>query len=523
MGVAMRGRRWSWGLGASLGLALAGCGPGGDIDRAGKALLANDIYGCPDLSGTYAFALPGEKGASYAGSMLEEFEIEWGNRVPADQIRAVTIRRFEPGAFEFRFQVQEARVMRQLSIIREFEKPRYREWYHLSKEPQRSAFIAGSGAEAYAKRLRELGPTAEIVREVRSGTQATCRDGWLELPRRHIPHPIRLTLGEDRSIIGEARELSTYDIPIWCGDGCKDLKIPTGTYTGRLHWPRDGSLRPWRAEDMARRYEFQRPIDEIEAEQRALAETQRRSDALHFLPAETIRARLEALAPAGTVVEKVEIADGKVRIRYTAPTAEVDALLDRVEDAGGVSVTEAPQEVQRIVTSGRFHVRSVEFVLTHSPLVLRETRGTGASERASAGSSVASVEAGADRSAASEPKLLVLSVAEPQAKAARIRSPPVVSADSRAAQTPPDGMADPFAIQRRVGGLFPAGCRIVDVRYAGDLVRLTGQAEQQRCVSEGLRALDGAGSRPELESIEGEARGGYVFRISMKASSLTRR
>jgi hypothetical protein len=193
-----------------------------------------------------------------------------------------------------------------------------------------------------------------------------------------------------------------------------------------------------------------------------------------------------------------------VRIRYTAPTAEVDGLLDRVAAAGGPGVAQGPQQVQRIVTSGRFHVRSIEFVLTDSPLVLRETEG-----RAAQTTGIAGAEPSDDPASA----MRTLSVAEARP----------ASAPAQASRTPPVGAADPFAIQRRIAPLFPADCRIVDVRYAGDLVLLSGQSGQHRCVSEGLRALDGAGSRPELRSIEGDARGGYAFQISIKASSLTRR
>lgn len=520
----MRGRIGVWALIVATTTALAGCGGSvAGTDRAGKALLATDIYGCPDLGGTYALVPSGPRGVSYAGSMLEEFEVEWGNRLSTDQVRAVTIRRFEPGAFEFRFQVHDARVMQQLAIIREFYKPRYREWYHLQQEPERSAYIARNGAESHAKRLRELGPTTEIVRVVRSGTDAVCRDGWLELPRQYTDHPIRLTLGEDRSILGESDELTTYDIPIWCGDGCKDLKIPTGTFTGTLRWPRDDAQRPWRAEEVATRVGFERPIDEIEAEQRALAETQRRSDEKRFLPADAIRARLQAMAPAGTVVDGVTVEGGKVHIRYTAPTAEIDGLLDRVEAAGGISVTHAPQEVQRIVTSGRFHVRSVEFVLTDSPLVLREARGPGASSAPVVGGT------GADSSDVPTSAMLALSVAEPRPTEAPMSRPapadpvPAAPTAARTTQTPPAGMAEPLAIQRRVGPLFPGGCRIVDVRYGGDRVTLIGQAEQHRCISDGLRALDGKGSRPELLSLDQEGRGSYRFRVSIVVSELTRR
>jgi hypothetical protein len=515
-GAAMHRRSWWWVLGAGVVAVLAGCGPLAGTDRADKALLATDIYGCPDLSGTYVFPPPGEKGVSYAGSLLEQYTIEGGRRLNAAQIQGVMIRRFKPGAFEFRFVVADEQVRQQLATIREYEKPRYREWYHLAREPGRSASIARDGAERHANRLRELGPITEVVREVRAVTDAKCRDGWLELPRQYTDRPIRLTLGEDGSILGESRELTTYDIAVWCGDGCSYLKIPTGTYTASLQWPRDDALRPWRTEDGAARFAIERPIDDIQAEQQARAEMQRRSDAKQFLSANAIRARLEAMAPAGTVVDEVEIADGKVHIRYTAPTAEMDILLDRVEAAGGISVTHAPQEVQRIVTSRQYHVRSVEFVLTESPLVLRTTK-------ASAPPFVG--DADASTSDASASAMLTLSAAEsrPSAEAARGTSPPAASVAAQAAQTVPAGMADPATIRRRIAPLFGTGCRIVDVGYGGDLVRLTGHAEQHRCVSEGLRALDGVGSRPELQSIESDARNRYVFRISIQASSLTRR
>jgi hypothetical protein len=208
------------------------------------------------------------------------------------------------------------------------------------------------------------------------------------------------------------------------------------------------------------------------------------------------------------VVDTVEVRGGKVHIRYTAPVAEMDGLLGRVEDAGGISVTHAPQEVQRIVTSGRFHERSVEFVLTDSPLVRRDTpRSAQFPEAAIPAAAVKSIDAAAGTAQDPAARMAVLSEASPDP----------------ATLQPPAGVADPSTIQRRTAKLFPAGCRIVDVRYRGDLVTLSGQAEQHRCVSEGLRALDGLGGRPELQSIEGDARGGYRFRISIAASPLTRR
>lgn len=498
----------------ALALTVAGCGHSvNGVDQAGKAQLALDLYGCPDLSGTYAFPPPGAKGVSYRGSMLEEFPIEWGNRVPASQIRGLTIRRADPGVYEFRFMVDDARVMQHLALIREFYKPRYRELYHLLQAPQRDAFIARDGEAAHAKRVAELGPPAEIVRTLRAGTDMTCRDGWIELPRAYTK-PIRLTLGEDRSILGESREISTVGVTVWCGDGCKDLPIPTGTYTGTLRWPRDEVQRPWRVQDLAARSMLERPLDEIEAEAAQREAEQARSDADRFLAADDIRARLEGLAPAGTVVDTVEVRGGEVHVRYTAPTADVDTLLNRVAGiagnaAGGNGTATGPQRVQRIVTSGRFHVRSVEFVLTDSPMVLR----------GAAASSMGDVR-GEDP--ASGMAVLSTASSSPGAGSTSVSAPaPATAAHAAASLRPPAGYADPLAIQRRVAKLFPAGCRIVDVRYGGERVTLTGQADTHRCVSDGLRALDAAQSRPELLSIARESNDSHRFEILIAPSALT--
>lgn len=508
--VRRYGRGLAWPATAMvLALTVVGCGSSvNGVDQAGKTQLALDLYGCPDLSGTYAFPPPGAKGVSYRGSMLEEFPIEWDNRVPASQIRGLTIRRAEPGAYEFRFMVDDTRVVQHLALIREFYKPRYRELYHLLQAPQRDAFIAREGEAAHAKRVAELGPPAEIVRTLRAGTDMTCRDGWMELPRAYTK-PIRLTLGEDRSILGESREISTVGITVWCGDGCKDLPIPTGTYTGTLRWPRDDAQRPWRAQDLAARSLLERPIDEIEAEAAQREAEQARSDADRFLAADDIRARLEGLAPAGTVVDTVDVRGGEVHVRYTAPTADVDILLNRVAGVGGNATATGPQRVQRIVTSGRFHVRSVEFVLTDSPMVLR----------GGAASSMGDVK-GEDPAS----RMAVLSAAPSTAVPASApvsASAPATAAHAAGSQRPPAGYADALAIQRRVGKLFPAGCRIVDVRYGGERVTLTGQAETHRCVSDGMRALDAAQSRPELLSIVRESNDSHRFEILIAASALT--
>ena len=111
---------------------LAGCGGGvGGVDRAGRAELAVDALGCPNLDGVFQVSLPPEREGSQAGAMEEAFRKPDGNRVPIEQIQAVAIHRTAPGVFEMRWKIADDRVLQHLDVIREFEKPRYRRWYHL--------------------------------------------------------------------------------------------------------------------------------------------------------------------------------------------------------------------------------------------------------------------------------------------------------------------------------------------------------------------------------------------------------
>ena len=470
-------------------LLLAGCGGAVEgVDRADKAALQIDHVGCPDLSGAYAFNVPGERGVSYQGSMLLEFAVEDGNRVPAAQISGLIVQRKAHGLYDWHFLVDDARVMQQLGVIREFEKPRYREWYHLLNDPGRAAYVARNGEAAYARRVAELGPRVEIVRTLRAGSGMVCRDGWVELPRAY-GKPIRLTRGEDGSIIGESHEISTVGVTVWCGDGCKDLPIPTGTFTGSLRWPRSVGLQAWKPDDMRGRYVFQRPIDEIEAETAALKANQAQSDALRYASAGTIRTRIEALAPTGTVVDDVAVRDGKVHVGYTAPVADQDRLLTKISEAAGDR--RGPQDVRRIVRSGHFDVRRVEFTLTDSPLVLRDAPPPTLQARA------------AEAEPGTASRMAVLALAEPEAP-----------------KTPPAGFAELREIRRRVGPLFPSGTRIIDARYGGGNVIVVGEADSNRSVSDGLRAIAGQGSTPELVRIETTPAGRMRFEILLRRSAL---
>lgn len=458
-------------------VALAGCGGRGDgVGRAGGAALAVDALGCPDLDGTYQVSLPPEREGSQAGAMEEAFRRPDGNRVPIEQIQAVDIHRDGPGAYTFRWWIADDRVRQQLEVIREFDKPRYGRWYHLLSDPERARYIAAHGQAGYDAELARLGPETEFVRELRPGAGMACKGGWLELPRGEL-RPMRLTRGDDGSVIGEFKGLKTVGVTVWCGDGCRDLPIPTGAFVGEIHWPRLSGDPRWRPGDARA---LQRPLDEIEAEEAQRAQAQRDADARRYLPEAEIRARIEAMAPAGTTVERVEVREGKVHVRYTAPVADEDTLQGRI--AGASRDAFAPKEV---VHGGWSNDRSrvyVEFVLTDSLLVLRDA------------------QAAAD-AAPPAPTMAVLSVAPPQA--------------------PPAGMATPAAIRDRLSALLPPKCAITDVRYGGEKVTLLGAADSNRTVSDALRALDGAGTRPELLSIRQD--GGKVhFEIVLAPTALTR-
>lgn len=481
-----------WAALAAVVALLGGCAERvGDQRRADKAALAIDHFGCPDLTGTYAFNEPGGEGTSYRGSILEELPVEDGNRVPAAQIRGLAIRREAQGVYEFRFFIDDQRVMQQLRLIREFEKPRYRAWYRLLRDPERAAWIARNGETSYAQRMAELGPRVEIVKQLRAGTDIACEDGWLELPRAFIK-PIRLTRAEDGSVVGESREIDTVGVSVWCGDGCAELPIPTGIHTGTLHWPRNDALRAWRPEVMTGRFVFERPIDEIEAEVAARDAAQVRSDAQRYAPAGTIRARIAPLVTAGTTLDEVVVRDGKVYVRYTVTAGDEDGLLKRVDDVDEDAL--APGDVVRRVFSGRPGVTQVEFTLTDSPLV--------------------------------EPALVAPVLATAAPDTALPATLPVLSlAPSNTAPTPPSaGIAEAATLRQRIGALFPAGSRITDVRYGNGTVTIVGEADSNRSVSEGLRAIDGArrgqDAPPDLVQIEMTPARRVRFEILLRRSAL---
>jgi len=68
--------------------------------------------------------------------------------------------------------------------------------------------------------------------------------------------------------------------------------------------------------------------------------------------------------------------------------------------------------------------------------------------------------------------------------------------------------------------LFPAGSRITDVRYGGGNVTVAGEAGSNRSVSDGLRAIAGQGSTPELLQIQAMPGGMVRFEILLHRSAL---
>jgi hypothetical protein len=470
---------------------LAGCSPGGGGAQADRATLKLDLHGCPDLGGTYAFSAPGEGGVSFEGSIFESLPVGNGGTIPAEQIGGLSIQRSAHGGYTLRFFVGDDRVMQHLKVIHEYEKPRYREWYHLLSDPARSAYIERNGQREYDAHLARLGPTTELVRELKPGVGMRCSDGWVEIPRAYRK-PMRLTLAEDGSIIGEAPELDTVGVSVWCGDGCAELPVPVGKHTGRLRWPRNDGLHAWRPEDMRGRYVFLRPLDEIEAEARARDRAQRTADARRYRTAEDIRADLLAMAPPGTEIERVEVAEGKVHIQYSAPKDQMDVLLDTIATAGGDR--DAPKQVERGGRSSDMSRRFVRFHLTDSPLVLREVPGR-------------VTDAGVAGEPASTPV------------------PTQVATLYAAPEETPAGMAPPDELRRRISALAPAGCRVTDVRARQDRVFVHGEAERMACISDLLRAIDATqGSArigPELESVE-QREDRYRFRIMLGRSALTK-
>lgn len=480
--------------------ALGGCAADDDVIEPGERRV-DAVTGCPDLGGRYAVVPPDPKtGVRFDGSALgADAAAGPGLGAPADG-ETVEVVGHGTHAVEMRFAYPHARVMQSLEQIRQYERPRYAEWFALMQPETRDRYVARHGEAARQRRLAELGPaTGRSVRFERN-RDYTCEDGWLLFPRPQ-QGPLRATVDRHGALAFESQELSTYEVVVWCGDGCKGFPIPTGRYTGTTRWGADPSSREWNADDMAGRFDFLRPVDVVEAEQRGFAENnQRHAEAIYATP-EQVREALAPLLPDGVAIADIRITTLPFkgpRVRVLAVPADA-AMPDQQQRErlewflaalreGDPSTIEDSEVVKRgIVGNGAVRHEYEIYLDTHPSVQPRRADG-------------------------------------PQAVA--YAPPPPLPAPL---QERPEGFATLAALEERLAAHLAAGCRIASLRYAGGAVVLTGDAVSMQCVSETMRALDAAvpadadvgGPRIELMQIAA-VDGGYTFEIRLPGSALTK-
>ncbi len=203
-----------------------------------------------------------------------------------DSVTGVFITTDPAGDVSFRFPLTDDAVRREIRVLHEYQAQRYQQWYALLIQ---------------------------------------CPSG----------NPIRLTLNGNGDLVGESREYTTYGVPVWCGDGCKEVKIPTGVYTGRLVWSRAPDLRAWTAESIRDPSALPRPRLEVEEERARIVAENQRTNEDRYAPLETIRGRFAALAPEAVRVLDVEFIGRSVRVRKgfvdaAVPSAEQNARIDQL-------------------------------------------------------------------------------------------------------------------------------------------------------------------------------------------------
>ena len=478
-----------WAAVLSAALALSACSSSTSVEQSNEVV--EDVFGCPALSGTYAVQMPNaETGVKLEGSPLERIGSTSSEEVPLEAMSGVMVQTDESGGIHFRFLISDERVMKQLEILREYTAPQYDQWYQMQQQPARGEFVARFGEDAYQKRVAELGPRTNVALSLQRGKDFTCDDGWLEIPRAY-GEPIRLTLGENGNLVAESREVSTYGVTVWCGDGCKEFPIPTGTYTGTMVWPKAVGMREWTADGMANRFVFLRPVKEIQAEQSKFAANTATYNARRY-------ARFAAIAPEGVKILNVEFVDSQVRVTAGFPEAvrSVEDQRARIEWMIAAVEERHPRflddkdVVKRVVSSGGTMRHEVDFTLRDSPLVL-----IGDSDAA-------------QTAVVLQPLPLV----------------PSAPVEQTAAEAAP-GMANASVLEARISGHFAGGCSLTSVRHSGDRVFVVGSASSMRAVSDSLRALDAAAApvtnSVELVSIEQQSPDAYRFEMMLRRSALT--
>ena len=466
--------RWAAGmaLGAGLALALAGCGRGG-VDAPEP-----DIFGCPALAGTYALPDIDGQWPSFDGTPWERFVIADRGWVPLAWFDQVTLVTPAPGMLEARFRVRPERITEQVNGMHDVGGPRYARWHALVQPAAKASYEQNYGAGAYAEEVGKVGPLVEVSWSGTQGRDFACKDGELQFSRTS-GRPVRLTRGPSGGVQVAGTELKTVGIPVWCGDGCKELPIPTGTREASVEWWVTTPRPAW-TPDVAG---LKPPKEAVAEAERVRLERQAAVDRRVFAPVEEIRSRLTPLLPPGGTLETVEIRDGAVHIVHRAPAGR-ETMFSRA--VGGYG--ESPIGLQVVYVTSRPTQRDVEFRLVDSALVRREPMPAW---QAKDGSS----------SAPGASPLPVLTPAEPSRR------------------------IDNAGLRASAQALLPAGMRVERASASNDTVYLVGTAPRNAVVSDGLRALDAAAqarapSGPRVELISVAMEGGavrYEIRVPLAA------
>jgi len=498
-------RSSTWCLIPLLGIALAGCTA---FERGADQgdPPTDPVTGCPDLSG--AFALnpvtadgdpdPGvdpAKPVDFSDSALSPAEA-------GQRYEGVVVRSDGTHALELHFIPRFGLVMEELESIRQHQRPRYAEWYGLLQPARRASFIAENGEAALQTRLRELGPNTGPVVRLNRGPDFTCEDGWIVLPRDHLP-PMRMTLDEGGHLAFEAKEWTYTAFGGW---GDQTWRWPTGAYLGTARWARDPSVRPWDADDAGTRFVFARPAEEIEREQVVAAESARRSAERRYADPEAVRDALRPLLPEGVTIGEIEISQlpfigHRVRVQALPSDPAMDGeeqrrrlewFLAALKD-GDPGYIEDREVVKRAISSGGRMRYEFEIYLDTHPAVQP-----------------------------SRERVVVDFTPAPTDRTDSAPAPrPVPPSDPV-----PPGFAGLPAVESRLQPLLAPGCRLTALRYTGEAVVVTGDADDMPCVSNTLRAIDGVispnGGRVELMQIAADGAGRYRYEIRLPPSPLTR-
>jgi len=495
----------------SCALFLSACSSPTSLEQSNAVV--EDAFGCPTLSGTYAVQAPDpEAGVKLDGSVFDTIRAADADPFPLSMMSGVVIGNDESGGVSFRFLIADDPVMAQLEMFREYKAQQYQDWYRLQQQPARAEYVTRYGEEAFQKRVAELGPRTQATLRLQRGKDFTCDDGWMEIPRSS-GNPIRLTMSEDGGLVAQSQELSTYDVAVWCGDGCKYFGIPTGTYVGTMQWPKAPSLRAWTADGMANRFVFLRPQQDVEAEQALFAANTASSNARRYAPFEQIRERFAAIAPQDIQVLEIEFVDDAVLVRMGFPdtalsqtdqNARIDWMIAAVEE-GHPRMLDPKDVVKRGISNVGDFRNEVGFTLRDGPLVLRD--------EAAQVTQAPAVAAGATQETMVLQPLLLM--------------PPTNTGPAVAATAEPgpaEGIAASSVMQERLSAYLAADVAISQVRSTGDHVFLTGTAPTMRAVSDSMRSLDTAAAPTsnavELVSIQQQGSDGFRFELILRRSAL---